>query len=108
MEKLLRTEEGVQVASSESSPKCRRRPGSDELRIKDGDPPPRTRSAKGGDVPDISRLTVGEFYFAAEGTSPRKIKTPLSLSHHPRSPLTAEEVLVRARTTEHRTSSIDG
>ncbi|WP_326556392.1 ATP-binding protein [Micromonospora sp. NBC_01796] len=55
--------------------------------------------AKGGDVPDISRLTVGEFYLAAEGAAPRKIRTPLSLSHHPRSPLTAEEVLVRARTT---------
>lgn len=64
--------------------------------------------AKGGDVPDISRLTVGEFYFAAEGAPPRKIKTPLSLSHHPRSPLTAEEVLVRARTTERRTPSNDG
>jgi hypothetical protein len=53
--------------------------------------------AKGGDVPDISRLTAGEFYLAAEGNPPNKIKTPLSLSHHPRSPLTVEEVLARAR-----------
>ncbi|MFG1900190.1 helicase HerA domain-containing protein [Micromonospora carbonacea] len=53
--------------------------------------------AKGGDVPDISRLTVGEFYLAAEGAAPRKIRTPLSLTHHPRSPLTVEEVLGRAR-----------
>ncbi|WFE37827.1 DUF87 domain-containing protein [Micromonospora sp. WMMD998] len=53
--------------------------------------------AKGGDVPDISRLTVGEFYLAAEGAAPRKIRTPLSLTHHPRSPLTVEEVLHRAR-----------
>jgi hypothetical protein len=53
--------------------------------------------AKGGDVPDISRLTAGEFYLAAEGMAPRKIQTPLSLSHHPRSPLTVEEVLDRAR-----------
>ncbi|WP_089154664.1 helicase HerA domain-containing protein [Micromonospora sp. NBS 11-29] len=53
--------------------------------------------AKGGDVPDISRLTVGEFYLAAEGAAPRKIRTPLSLSHHPRSPLTVDEVLDRAR-----------
>ncbi|BCJ59169.1 helicase HerA domain-containing protein [Micromonospora endophytica] len=52
--------------------------------------------AKGGDVPDISRLTVGEFYLAAEGAAPRKVRTPLSLTHHPRSPLTAEEVLARA------------
>lgn len=53
--------------------------------------------AKGGDVPDISRLTTGEFYLAAEGAAPRKIRTPLSLTHHPRSPLTAEQVLERAR-----------
>jgi hypothetical protein len=53
--------------------------------------------AKGGDVPDISRLGTGEFYLAEEGTAPRKIRTPLSLTHHPRSPLTTEEVLARAR-----------
>ena len=53
--------------------------------------------AKGGDIPDISRLTTGEFYLAAEGAAPVKIRTSLSLSHHPRSPLTAEEVLERAR-----------
>ncbi|WFE67293.1 ATP-binding protein [Micromonospora sp. WMMD714] len=53
--------------------------------------------AKGGDVADISRLSTGEFYLAAEGAAPVKIRTPLSLSHHPRSPLTAEEVLDRAR-----------
>nr|WP_221376463.1 DUF87 domain-containing protein [Actinoplanes polyasparticus] len=56
--------------------------------------------AKGGDVPDISRLTVGEFYLAAEGAAPRKIRTALSLTHHPRSPLTAEEVLERARSSD--------
>ncbi|KXK58914.1 AAA family ATPase [Micromonospora rosaria] len=54
--------------------------------------------AKGGDVPDISRLGTGEFYLAAEGAAPVKIRTPLSLSHHPASPLTVEEVLERART----------
>ena len=53
--------------------------------------------AKGGDVPDISRLTSGEFYVAAEGAAPRKIRTPLCLSYHPRSPLTTEEVMERAR-----------
>ncbi|MEV6800571.1 ATP-binding protein [Micromonospora rifamycinica] len=53
--------------------------------------------AKGGDVADISRLSTGEFYLAAEGAAPVKIRTPLSLSHHPRSPLTIEEVLDRAR-----------
>ncbi|WP_433828966.1 ATP-binding protein [Actinoplanes sp. CA-015351] len=57
--------------------------------------------AKGGDVPDISRLSTGEFYFAAEGLPPRKIRTPLSLTHHPRSPLTTEEVLARAAPASH-------
>ncbi len=53
--------------------------------------------AKGGDVPDISRLRSGEFYLAAEGGAPRKIRAPLCLSYHPRSPLTTEEVIARAR-----------
>ncbi|WP_430787221.1 ATP-binding protein [Actinoplanes sp. G11-F43] len=53
--------------------------------------------AKGGDVPDVSRLRSGEFYVAAEGEAPRKIRTPLCLSHHPKSPLTTEEVLNRAK-----------
>jgi hypothetical protein len=53
--------------------------------------------AKGSDVLDISRLRTGEFYLATEGTAPRKIRTPLSLTYHPRSPLTTEEVLDRAR-----------
>ncbi|WP_194821105.1 ATP-binding protein [Micromonospora sp. S-DT3-3-22] len=53
--------------------------------------------AKGGDIADVARLGTGEFYLAAEGAAPVKIRTPLSLSHHPRSPLTAEEVLERAR-----------
>ncbi|MGN9906036.1 helicase HerA domain-containing protein [Phytohabitans sp. LJ34] len=53
--------------------------------------------AKGGDVPDVSRLSTGEFYVAAEGEAPQKVRTPLCLSHHPKSPLTTEEVLDRAR-----------
>jgi DNA helicase HerA-like ATPase len=53
--------------------------------------------AKGGDVPDVSRLRSGEFYVATEGEAPLKVRTPLCLSHHPRSPLTTEEVLARAR-----------
>jgi Helicase HerA, central domain len=54
--------------------------------------------AKGGEgVPDISRLTSGEFYFAGEGAAPVKVRTPMCLSYHPRSPLTTEEVIDRAR-----------
>ncbi|MFI5838271.1 helicase HerA domain-containing protein [Catenuloplanes sp. NPDC051500] len=52
--------------------------------------------AKGGDVPDIARLTSGEFYLAAEGAPPRKLRTPLCLTHHPASPLSTEEVVTRA------------
>ena len=32
--------------------------------------------AKGGDVPDISRLRTGQFYVALEGTSLVKTQTP--------------------------------
>jgi len=52
---------------------------------------------KGGDVPDISRLTSGQFYVAVEGQPFRKARTPLCLTHHPASPLTAEDVLTRAQ-----------
>jgi DNA helicase HerA-like ATPase len=53
--------------------------------------------AKGGDVPGISQLRSGEFYVALEGQSFARVRTPLCLSHHPKSPLTTEEVLERAR-----------
>jgi hypothetical protein len=56
---------------------------------------------KGGDVPDIGRLSRGEFYLAAEGRAPQKIRTPMCLSHHPPSPLTEEEVLRRAGGLRH-------
>jgi hypothetical protein len=54
-------------------------------------------AAKGGDVPDISRLRSGQFYAAVEGSAFEKVRTPLCLSYHPRSPLTTEEVIARAR-----------
>ncbi|GGN83863.1 ATPase [Actinoplanes lobatus] len=49
--------------------------------------------AKGGDLPGISQLRGGEFYVAVEGSSFSKIRTSLCLSHHPKSPLTQEEVI---------------
>ncbi|HEV2638093.1 MAG TPA: DUF87 domain-containing protein [Actinocrinis sp.] len=58
--------------------------------------------AKGGAVPDISRLTTGQFYAAREGHAFLKIQAPLCLSHHPRSPLTAEEVVERAQPDRDR------
>jgi hypothetical protein len=53
--------------------------------------------ASGGDAPDIGRLGIGEFYATSEALAFSKIRTPLCLSHHPASPLTAEEVIARAR-----------
>ncbi|MFB4287773.1 helicase HerA domain-containing protein [Nonomuraea sp. ATR24] len=52
--------------------------------------------AKGGDVPDVSRLRSGEFYVALEGRGPVRTRVPMCLSHHPRAPLTTEEVIARA------------
>src|SRR6185312_2127507 len=51
---------------------------------------------KGGDLPDISSLSSGQFYVALEGQPFRKARTPLCLTHHPAGPLTAEEVVARA------------
>ncbi|GAB3922155.1 DUF87 domain-containing protein [Kribbella albertanoniae] len=53
--------------------------------------------AKGGSVDDIARLTAGEFYAATEGTSFTRVRVPMCLSHHPASPLTADEVITIAR-----------
>ncbi|GIF42995.1 helicase HerA domain-containing protein [Actinoplanes xinjiangensis] len=53
--------------------------------------------AKGSAVLDISRLRTGQFYAVTEGRPFRKVSTPMCLSHHPASALTAEEVLRRAR-----------
>ncbi|MFD9740081.1 helicase HerA domain-containing protein [Umezawaea sp. NPDC059074] len=55
-------------------------------------------AAKGSTVLDISRLTAGQFYAVGEGLPFRRVRSPMCLSHHPSSALTAEEVLVRART----------
>jgi hypothetical protein len=53
--------------------------------------------AKGGDVPDIGKLTTGQFYVASEGTRFTKTATSLCLTHHPSAPLTEEEVIWRAQ-----------
>ncbi|WP_433133096.1 ATP-binding protein [Micromonospora sp. CA-240977] len=56
--------------------------------------------AKGGRLPDIGLLNSGEFYAAGEGFSFVKVRTPLCLTHHPKAPLTPEEVVARARPAE--------
>jgi hypothetical protein len=53
--------------------------------------------AKGSAVLDISRLRAGQFYAVTEGKPFRKVSTPMCLTYHPSSALTAEEVLLRAR-----------
>ncbi len=57
-------------------------------------------AAKGGDVSDVSRLGVGQFYGSFESGAFTRLRTPLCLSHHPPSPLTTEEVLERARRSD--------
>lgn len=53
--------------------------------------------AKGSAIADIGKLSTGQFYAAAEGAAFRKMQAPLCLSHHPKSPLTTEEVIERAK-----------
>jgi DNA helicase HerA-like ATPase len=48
---------------------------------------------KGGEVLDISRLKTGTFYVASERIALQKVASPMCLSHHPKSPLTAMEIL---------------
>ncbi|HKD96323.1 MAG TPA: DUF87 domain-containing protein, partial [Micromonosporaceae bacterium] len=53
-------------------------------------------SAKGGAVPEIGLLRAGQFYAATEGHPFERVRSPMCLSHHPRSPLTQDEVIARA------------
>ncbi|MER7503189.1 DUF87 domain-containing protein [Nonomuraea pusilla] len=53
--------------------------------------------AKGGEVPDVARLSSGEFYVALEGGAFVKARVPMCLTHHPKAPLTLDEILERSR-----------
>jgi hypothetical protein len=55
--------------------------------------------AKGGLMPDISRLRAGNFYVAIEGEAFRRIVAPWCLSYHPSNPLSPEEVVELAKGT---------
>ncbi|GAB2586656.1 ATPase [Paractinoplanes abujensis] len=59
--------------------------------------------AKGSTIADVARLKAGQFYATVEGGPFVKLTAPLCLSHHPRSPLTTEEVLERAAATRPAT-----
>ena len=52
---------------------------------------------KGGDARGIARLRPGEFFAASDAVAFQRVRSPMCLSHHPRSALTQEEVLELAR-----------
>lgn len=52
--------------------------------------------AKGSLLSDVGRLTTGQFYAAVAGGEFVKMQAPICLSHHPKSPLSNEEVIDRA------------
>ena len=52
---------------------------------------------KGGDAQGIARLRPGEFFAASDTVAFQRVRSPMCLSHHPRSPMTQEEVLELAR-----------
>jgi uncharacterized protein DUF87 len=55
----------------------------------------------GGGGEDVARLIRGEFYFSTEAVPrPMRIRTPICLTWHPANPLTAAEVVERARRGE--------
>jgi hypothetical protein len=53
--------------------------------------------AKGGTLDHVGALKVGQFYMTTEGSRPQRVRTPNCLSHHPKSALTPDEVIQRAR-----------
>jgi DNA helicase HerA-like ATPase len=53
--------------------------------------------AKGGNVSGIAQLHQGEFFVAGDGLAFQRIRSPLCLSYHPKSPLTQEEIIKLAQ-----------
>jgi DNA helicase HerA-like ATPase len=53
--------------------------------------------AKGGNVSGIAQLRPGEFFVASDGLAFQRIRCPLCLSYHPKSPLTQEEIIQLAQ-----------
>ncbi|GAA3744590.1 DUF87 domain-containing protein [Plantactinospora mayteni] len=58
--------------------------------------------AKSADISDVGKLRTGQFYASVEGARFVKTQAPMCLSHHPRSPLTTEEVVHRTATSVPR------
>ncbi len=57
---------------------------------------------KGGDARGIARLRPGEFFVASDGVPFQRVRSPMCLSYHPRSPMTQEEILELARVERPR------
>ena len=57
---------------------------------------------KGGDARGIARLRPGEFFTASDGVTFQRVRSPMCLSHHPRSAMTQEEILTLARVERPR------
>lgn len=57
----------------------------------------RLAEIKGGSIPDIARLSTGQFYVAVEGAEFRRTITPLCLTYHPKVSPTTSEILALAR-----------
>ncbi|MEU9510117.1 DUF87 domain-containing protein [Micromonospora sp. NPDC048170] len=58
--------------------------------------------AKGGRLPDIGLMHSGQFYVAGDGFAFVKVDTPMCLTHHPKAPLSPEEVVARAGSAQLR------
>ncbi|MET0199477.1 MAG: hypothetical protein ABW364_19795, partial [Rhodococcus fascians] len=58
----------------------------------------RLAEIRGGSIPDIGRLSPGQFYVAVEGAEFRRTITPLCLTYHPKLSPTESDVLALART----------
>jgi hypothetical protein len=56
--------------------------------------------ARGSEVSNVGRLGQGQFYLSVDGSAFHKASTPLCLTYHPKSPLTPDEVIRRARDQE--------
>ena len=60
---------------------------------------------KGGDARGIARLGPGQFFATSDAAAFQRVRSPMCLSHHPRSPMTQEEILGLARAGRSRATT---
>ncbi len=61
---------------------------------------------KGGDARGIARLRPGEFFVGSDMVPFQRVRSPMCLSHHPRSPMTQDEIIELARTRRPRAAPV--